>query len=82
MYTVYPDPGNPIGSASFKPFHDMLRLTLREVCVKTTALRCHFYLRPFWVAGDASDGLHPTGSGAKHVGDAIWDMMVKDCVAQ
>jgi hypothetical protein len=83
LYTFYPDPGNPIGSASFKPFHDMLRLTIREACVKQTALRCHFLdLRPFWMAGDTSDGLHPTASGARHVADAIWAFMQKDCLAQ
>ena len=83
LYTFYPDPGNPIGSASFKPFHDMLRLTIREVCVKQKALRCHFLdLRPFWVAGDTTDGLHPTASGARHVADAIWSFMQKECLAQ
>jgi len=83
LYTFYPDPGNPIGSAPFKKYHDMLRLTIREVCTKTTALRCHFLdLRPFWKAGDTDDGLHPTASGARHVADAIWAFMQKDCLGQ
>lgn len=83
LYTFYPDPGNPIGSAPFKKYHDMLRLTIREVCVKETALRCHFLdLRPFWKPGDTNDGLHPTSSGARHVADAIWDFMKADCLGQ
>lgn len=83
LYTCYPDPGNPIGSAPFKQYHDMLRLTIREVCVATSVVRCHFLdLRPFWKDGDTNDGLHPTASGAKHVSEAIWAFMQKDCIGQ
>jgi hypothetical protein len=83
LYTFYPDPGNPPGSAPFKQNLDRSRPEIREVCTKTSALRCHFLdLRPFWMNGDTTDGLHPTPSGARHVADAIWAFMQKDCLAQ
>lgn len=83
LYTYYPDPGNPPGTGAFKPNLDELRLAIREVCVMETALRCHFQdLRPYWENGDTVDGLHPTASGARHVADAIWGFMRKDCLAQ
>jgi hypothetical protein len=84
IYTRYPEPGNPPGSnTSLKANLDTLMPKMQPVCEGATGLRCHWVdLRPVWVNGDTSDGLHPTQSGGDHVGDAIWAEMVKDCIAQ
>jgi hypothetical protein len=84
IYTRYPEPGNPPGSnATLKANLDILMPKMQTVCAGTTSPKCHWLdLRPVWVNGDTSDGLHPTQSGGNHVGDAIWGEMVKDCIAQ
>jgi hypothetical protein len=84
IYTRYPEPGAPPGSnASLKKCLDTIMPTMQPVCEGATGLKCHWVdLRPVFVAGDTTDGLHPTESGGKHVGDAIWAEMVKDCIAQ
>jgi hypothetical protein len=84
IYTRYPEPGNPPGSnATLKGNLDTLMPKMQTVCEGSTSPKCHWLdLRPVWVNGDTSDGLHPTQSGGDHVGDAIWAEMVKDCIAQ
>jgi hypothetical protein len=84
IYTRYPEPGNPPGSnTTLKANLDILMPKMQTVCEGTTSPKCHWVdLRPVWVNGDTTDGLHPTQSGGNHVGDAIWAEMVKDCIAQ
>jgi hypothetical protein len=84
IYTRYPEPGNPPGSnTSLKGNLDILMPKMQTVCEGSTSPKCHWVdLRPVWVNGDTSDGLHPTQSGGNHVGDAIWAEMVKSCIAQ
>jgi hypothetical protein len=84
IYTRYPEPGAPPGSnTTLKGNLDILMPKMQAVCTATTSPRCHWLdLRPVWVTGDTTDGLHPTQSGGNHVGDAIWGEMVKDCIAQ
>jgi len=84
IYTRYPEPGNPPGSnTTLKGNLDILMPKMQTVCAAATGVRCHWVdLRPVWVNGDTTDGLHPTQSGGNHVGDAIWAEMVKDCIAQ
>ena len=84
IYTRYPEPGNPPGSdAALKSCLDSIMPGMQTTCTGSTSPRCHWLdLRPVWVNGDTTDGLHPTTSGGNHVGDAIWSEMVKDCVAQ
>jgi hypothetical protein len=84
LYTRYPEPGNPPGSnATLKKNLDTLMPKMEEVCKASTSPRCYWVdLRPVWVNGDTSDGLHPTQSGGDHVGDLIWSEMVKNCLAQ
>ena len=84
IYTRYPEPGNPPGSnATLKGNLDTLMPKMETVCAAATGLHCYWVdLRPVWVNGDTSDGLHPTQSGGNHVGDLIWSEMVKDCLAQ
>jgi len=56
---------------------------MQTTCEGSTSPKCHWVdLRPVWVNGDTSDGLHPTQSGGNHVGDLIWSEMMKECFAQ
>lgn len=84
IYTRYPEPGAPPGSnASLKSCLDSTMPGMQTTCEASTSPRCHWVdLRPVWVAGDTTDGLHPTQSGGDHVGDLIWSEMVKLCLAQ
>jgi hypothetical protein len=84
IYTRYPEPGAPPGSdAALKQCLDTVMPTMQPVCEGATGLRCHWVdLRPVFVAGDTNDGLHPTPSGGEHVATAIWEEMVKECIAQ
>jgi hypothetical protein len=62
---------------------DILMPNMQTVCAAATGLRCHWVdLRPVWVDGDTADGFHPTQSGGDHCGDAIWQKMVEECIAQ
>src|SRR5262245_22476291 len=84
IYTRYPEPGNPPGSnASLKACLDATMPMMQTQCEGSTSPKCHWVdLRPVWVNGDTTDGLHPTQSGGNHVGDLIWSEMVKECFAQ
>jgi hypothetical protein len=84
IYTRYPEPGNPPGSnANLKSCLDATMPNMQTKCEGSTSPRCHWVdLRPVWVNGDTTDGLHPTQSGGDHVGDLIWSEMVKACIAQ
>jgi hypothetical protein len=85
IYTRYPEPGSPPGSnATLKKNLDTLMPKMEEVCKGTTSPKCYWVdLRPVWQNNDVmSDGLHPTQSGGDHVGDLIWQEMVKNCLAQ
>ena len=84
IYTRYPEPGAPPGSnSSLKMCLDGFQPGMQQVCEGSTAPKCHWVdLRPVWVTGDTTDGLHPTQSGGDHVGDLIWSEMVKECFAQ
>lgn len=84
IYTRYPEPGAPPGSnASLKACLDSTMPGMQTTCEGSTSPVCHWVdLRPVFVAGDTTDGLHPTQSGGDHVGDLIWSEMVKKCLAQ
>jgi hypothetical protein len=84
IYTRYPEPGNPPGSnASLKGCLDATMPMMQTTCEGSTSPKCHWVdLRPVWVNGDTTDGLHPTQSGGNHVGDLIWSEMMKECFAQ
>jgi hypothetical protein len=84
IYTRYPEPGNPPGSnASLKSCLDNVMPMMQPVCEASTSPKCYWVdLRPVWVNGDTTDGLHPTQSGGNHVGDLVWSEMVKQCFAQ
>jgi hypothetical protein len=84
VYTRYPEPGVPPNKMQPLASNlDELMPKMEAVCAASTKPKCHWTdLRPVWVAGDCVDGLHPTASGGKHVADAIWETMQKDCLAQ
>jgi hypothetical protein len=84
IYTRYPEPGAPPGSnTTLKACLDGIMPGMQTTCAASTSPRCHWVdLRPVFVAGDTTDGLHPTQSGGDHVGDLIWSEMVKRCLAQ
>ena len=84
IYTRYPEPGAPPGSnASLKACLDSVMPMMQPVCEASTSPKCHWVdLRPVWVAGDTTDGLHATQSGSNHVGDLLWSEMMKRCLAQ
>ena len=84
VYFFYPD---PIGTnfSSLKSCLDALRPQMKALCDGLTAPKCYWLdLRPIWNGHNeyTSDGIHPTASGAKATGDAIWDVMKTNCVAQ
>lgn len=84
IYTRYPEPGAPPGSnASLKACLDSVMPMMQPVCEASTSPKCHWLdLRPVWVAGDTTDGLHATQSGSDHVGALIWSEMMRLCLAQ
>jgi len=84
IYTRYPEPGAPPGSNKMlKACLDATMPGMQTACEASTSPRCHWLdLRPVWVDGDTTDGLHPTQSGGNHVGDLIWSEMMKLCFAQ
>jgi hypothetical protein len=84
IYTRYPEPGAPPGSnAALKACLDSTMPGMQTTCEASTSPRCHWVdLRPVFISGDTTDGLHPTQSGGDHVGDLIWSEMVKACLAQ
>jgi hypothetical protein len=84
VYFFYPD---PIGSnfASLKSCLDTLRPQMKALCDGLTSPKCYWLdLRDTWNGHNeyTSDGIHPTTEGSKATGDAIWKVMVQNCVAQ
>jgi hypothetical protein len=84
LYFFYPD---PVGSNfnSLKSCLDALRPDMKALCDGLTAPKCYWLdLRTVWNGHNeyTSDGIHPTASGDKATGDAVWAEMVKNCVAQ
>jgi cysteine-rich repeat protein len=84
VYFFYAD---PIGSnfAALKTCLDTLRPQIKQLCDGLTLPKCYFLdLRGLWDGHTeyTSDGVHPTAGGSDVTGDAIWDVMVENCVAQ
>jgi hypothetical protein len=84
LYFFYPD---PVGSnyASLKTCLDGLRPRMKALCDGLTAPKCHWLdLRPTWNGHPeyTSDGIHPTDQGSVVTGQAVWQAMRTNCVAQ
>ncbi len=84
VYFFYPD---PIGSqfSSLKTCLDDLRPKMKALCDGLTAPKCYWLdLRDVWDGHPeyTDDGIHPTTAGSHASGDAIWEVMKENCVAQ
>jgi hypothetical protein len=84
VYFFYPD---PIGSQynSLKACLDELRPKMKALCDGLTSPKCYWLdLRTVWNGhGDyTGDGIHPTSAGSIATGDAVWEVMKANCVAQ
>ncbi|WP_437537554.1 SGNH/GDSL hydrolase family protein [Sorangium sp. So ce726] len=84
VYFFYPDPiGNQF--ASLKTCLDALRPKMKELCDGLTSPKCTWLdLRPTWNGHNeyTQDGIHPTSAGSIATGDAVWEVMKTNCVAQ
>ena len=65
------------------PRVDELRPQYEDAC-RLSSVPCHFLnLGDFWAGhDDYSNGIQSSATGANVIGDQIWDIMVKDCIAQ
>jgi hypothetical protein len=84
VYFFYPD---PIGSnfSSLKSCLDELRPQMKARCDELASPKCYWLdLRESWDGHPeyTSDGIHPTSEGSIATGNAIWEVMVENCVAQ
>jgi hypothetical protein len=84
VYFFYPD---PIGGnfAGLKTCLDELRPQMKAKCDALTSPKCYWLdLRDVWNGHPeyTDDGIHPTTAGSVATGDAIWEVMVENCVAQ
>jgi hypothetical protein len=85
QYFFYPDPLGSFASGTLKTCLDALRPKMKALCDGLTAPKCYWLdLRPVWNGHSeyTSDGIHPTPAGDKVTGDAIWEEMKKNCIAQ
>ncbi len=84
VYFFYPD---PVGAnfASLKSCLDEMRPKMKAICDELTMPKCYWLdLRDVWNGHDeyTSDGIHPTTEGSVATGQAIWEVMQENCVAQ
>jgi hypothetical protein len=85
VYFFYPDPSGSMGAALVDAANT-LRPKMKAACDGSTDVHCVWVdLRDSWkdhYAMYTSDGIHPTAAGSKATAQAVWDAMVKNCVAQ
>lgn len=85
VYFFYPDPLGSFASGSLKTCLDALRPKMKALCDGLTAPKCYWLdLRTVWNGHNeyTSDGIHPTSAGDTATGNAIWEVMKTNCVAQ
>jgi len=85
VYFFYPDPLGSFASGTLKTCLDALRPKMKALCDGLTAPKCYWMdLRTTWNGHSeyTSDGIHPTSAGSVATGDAIWEVMKTNCVAQ
>lgn len=85
VYFFYPDPLGSFASGTLKTCLDALRPKMKALCDGLTAPKCYWMdLRTTWNGHSeyTQDGIHPTSAGSVATGDAIWEVMKTNCVAQ
>ena len=85
VYFFYPDPLKSFASGTLKTCLDALRPKMKALCDGLTAPKCYWIdLRTTWNGhmDYTDDGIHPTTAGSVATGDAIWEVMKTNCVAQ
>jgi len=85
VYFFYPDPLGSFASGTLKTCLDALRPKMKALCDGLTGPKCYWMdLRTVWNGHSeyTQDGIHPTPAGDKATGDAIWETMKANCVAQ
>jgi lysophospholipase L1-like esterase len=85
VYFFYPDPMGSYANSTLKTCLDTLRPQMKALCDGLTAPKCYWLdLRPIWTGHSeyTSDGIHPTPAGSTATGNAIWEVMKANCVAQ
>ena len=85
VYFFYPDPLGSFASGTLKTCLDALRPKMKALCDGLTAPKCYWMdLRTTWNGHSeyTQDGIHPTAAGSVATGDAIWEVMKTNCVAQ
>lgn len=85
VYFFYPDPLGSFASGTLKTCLDALRPKMKALCDGLTAPKCYWMdLRTVWNGHSeyTQDGIHPTSAGSVATGDAIWEVMKTNCVAQ
>lgn len=78
IYFLYPELTTIAGVAALRP-------GMQQACTEST-VPCHFLdLQPLWAGHPeytASNGIQASDSGATVIGDAIWDIMQRNCIEQ
>lgn len=85
VYFFYPVALPPIGNDSLNNCLDTLRPPMKELCDGLTSPKCYWLdLREVWDGHPeyTQDGIHPLPAGDTATGEAIWEVMVENCVAQ
>jgi hypothetical protein len=87
VYFFYPDPEGMFASGGLKPCLDELRPKMKAICDGLTTPKCYWLdLRETsWDGNElnyTTDGIHPNGEGSRVTAEAIWEVMVENCVAQ
>jgi len=87
VYFFYPDPAGGFASGGLRTCLDELRPKMKAVCDALTSPKCYWLdLRETSWSGNesayTSDGIHPNAQGSQVTAEAIWEVMVENCVAQ
>lgn len=89
VYFFYPDAAGAFGgpTSSLQTCLNEYRPKIKAVCDGLTSPKCYWLdlAETSWDGNEAnytSDGIHPNAEGSRVTAEAIWDVMVENCVAQ
>jgi hypothetical protein len=89
VYFFYPDAAGAFGgpSSSLQTCLNEYRPKIQAVCDGLTMPKCYWLdlAETEWSGNEdafTSDGIHPNAQGSQVTAQAIWDVMVENCVAQ